>query len=68
MLFQAPEHIVKNISVGDVVPISIILQFFFARGYPQLRPAYQVINISAASCCVTETKNLGPSKSFIKFD
>ncbi|ESO02463.1 hypothetical protein HELRODRAFT_188714 [Helobdella robusta] len=41
MLFQAPETIVQSPSLGDSVPVSLVLNMLFSRGHPNLRPAYQ---------------------------
>lgn len=43
MLFQTPEHIVKNTTVGEIVPFSTVLQFLFSKAPKELMSPHEVI-------------------------
>lgn len=42
MLFQTPEHIVKNTTVGEIVPYSTVLQFLFSKAPKELMSPHEV--------------------------
>nr|XP_033813788.1 conserved oligomeric Golgi complex subunit 5 isoform X2 [Geotrypetes seraphini] len=41
LLFQTSEHIANSPAVGDIIPFSTILQFFFTRAPPELQSPNQ---------------------------
>ncbi|PIK54910.1 putative conserved oligomeric Golgi complex subunit 5 [Apostichopus japonicus] len=41
MLFQTPEHIVKNTTVGEIVPYSTVLQFLFSKAPKELMSPHE---------------------------